>query len=143
MKGCLFRCCRCCCCCVVGRFNSPCLLCCTRCAHFLVPFPSLVFSSPLPCLAQVALGEYRDVEVSTSSGEDEEGDYYRVRFTEPDEAGRVRAARVLACMYWWGRERGARAGEGMAWLACSRSQVCRGLLPGLSLGLRCLPCLPA
>lgn len=41
----------------------------------------------LPC--QVALGEYRDVEVETSSGEDTEGEYFRVRFTEPDNVGQV------------------------------------------------------
>lgn len=52
-------------------------------------------------LCQVALGEYRDVEVSTSSGEDEEGEHYRVRFTEPNEGGRVRAAWVLIWLLRW------------------------------------------
>lgn len=37
----------------------------------------------------MALGRYRDVEVETSSGEDSEGGYFTVRFTEPGEAGMV------------------------------------------------------
>ncbi|KAL4435426.1 hypothetical protein ABPG77_006188 [Micractinium sp. CCAP 211/92] len=39
----------------------------------------------VPITVEVALGEYRDVEVETSSGEDEEGTaYFRVSFSEPD-----------------------------------------------------------
>jgi hypothetical protein len=34
----------------------------------------------------VALGQYRDVEVRTQGGSDDGGDFFTVRFTEPDEA---------------------------------------------------------
>lgn len=55
--------------------------------------PALPFSGH-----QVALGEYRDVEVETSSGEDTEGEYFRVRFTEPDQESRVSCRTGLAAL---------------------------------------------
>ena len=46
----------------------------------------------------MALNEYRDVEVETSSGEDEEGrPYQTVRFTEPAHEEEAVRARWLAC----------------------------------------------
>ncbi len=57
---------------------------------------SLLHMLRLLCLlCQVALGEYRDVEVETSSGEDTDGEYFRVRFTEPDGAGQVRSSAAV------------------------------------------------
>ncbi|KAI7837303.1 hypothetical protein COHA_008867 [Chlorella ohadii] len=50
----------------------------------------------VPIAVEVALGEYRDVEVETSSGEDTEGEYFRVRFTEPDNVGQESRGQQ-----WW------------------------------------------
>ncbi|KAL4419822.1 hypothetical protein ABPG75_006920 [Micractinium tetrahymenae] len=51
----------------------------------------------VPITVEVALGEYRDVEVSTSAGEDNEGTpYFRVSFTEPD-----RQQRGSSGQQWW------------------------------------------
>ena len=51
-------------------------------AHLLIcPSAHLLICCFL-LLLQVALGEYRDVEVETSSGEDEGGRFFRVAFTE-------------------------------------------------------------
>ena len=51
--------------------------------------------------AQVALGEYRDVEVSTSSGEDEAGvPTFRVSFSESPTEAEVNEKRGVGGQQW-------------------------------------------
>jgi hypothetical protein len=66
----------------------------------------------------VALGDYRDVEVETSSGEDEEGQYFTVRFSEPEAAG---GDGRRAGQQWWparghSLQRALAAARKIAWL---------------------------
>lgn len=70
----------------------------------------------VPIAIEVALGEYRDVEVETSSGEDEGGEYFKVIFTEPEAAGQRSGSQQ-----WWPArghhlQRALAAAQKRAWL---------------------------
>lgn len=77
-------------------------------------------AAPLaPGIVQVALGNYNDVEVEASSGEDEAGEYFTVRFSEPAEpAG---GGGHGAGQQWWparghSLQRALAAARKIAWL---------------------------